>query len=96
MSTHQNNNTAHFKGTSTKNLPERYSSQLTNNNAGQASVIAIMSNSNRMVRKNESSSNSLVVIDGVESPVPKIIQDTGAGHASKPSGTGFALQQICN
>jgi len=50
-----------------------------------------MSSTNRVIKKNDSSSNSLVVIDGVESPIPKIINDA-AINGSKPSGGGFTLQ----
>ena len=55
--------------------------------------MAVMSTSNGIGKKNDSSSNSLVVIDGVESPIPKIINEAGA-HASKPSGGGFALHHV--
>ena len=50
-------------------------------------MVAVQSTSNKIGKKNDSSSNSLVVIDGVESPVPKIINEVA--HGSKPSGGGF-------
>jgi hypothetical protein len=55
-------------------------------------MVAVLSTSNKMGKKTDSSSNSLVVIDGVESPIPKIID--GNAHGSKPSGGGFAIQQV--
>jgi len=65
------NNTAHFKA-SGKNTGNASSAFL-----GGASVIAVMSTSNNKEKGANSSSNSLVVIDAVESPVPKIISEAG-------------------
>lgn len=78
------NNTAHFKATAGKKTVEHMS---TKGNAGGVSMVAVQSTSNKIGKKNDSSSNSLVVIDGVESPVPKIINEVA--HGSKPSGGGF-------
>lgn len=41
-------------------------------------MVAVLSTSNRMGKRTDSSSNSLVVIDGVESPIPKIINEGNA------------------
>ena len=45
--------------------------------------------------KKDDSSNSLVIIDGVESPIPKLLNET-AINGSRPSGAGFGLHNICN
>lgn len=71
---HNTNNTATFKAGNGKQH------HFENENVPAAvqmgtSVIAVKSAEHNKEKRSNSSSNSLVVIDGVESPIPKIIND---------------------